>query len=113
MTTENKKVTQQDVDNLEKELSTKEAKLDFKLTLKELDFIRQSLQRMAEFQKEEAIKLNNRAYYNASEKAERIAKRSQAMMTAEILADNLWEKTNLYKDYICPIRDMEWEMESK
>lgn len=107
-----KKITQKDIDAKEIMLGSNEAILEFKLTLKDLNFIRQSLQRFAEFHKEEAIKINNKSYYDAEEKAERIAKRSQDMMTAEILADDLWEKTNLYKDYIKPIRDMEWELDN-
>lgn len=113
MTTENKKVTQQDVDNLNKELSKNEARLDFKLTLKDLDFIRQSLQVMAEFQRKEAFEINEKSYLNTEEKNERIAKRSQAMMTAEILSHQIWENSNLYKEYISPIRDMEWEIKNK
>lgn len=106
-----KKITQQDIDAKEIMLGSKDAQ--FKMTLKDLRFIRESLQVMAEFQKKEAFKINEKTYLDPEEKAERIAKRSQAMMMAEILIEQIWENSNLYKELIRPIRDMEWELESE
>ena len=105
------KVTKEMINEKQLELGKKPVKFEVELTLEEIDFIRQSLQRFAEFQKEQAIETEKKSYYSDAEKIELIQKRGLATMKAEILSDKIWFNTNLNEDYLRPIRNLENQLE--
>jgi hypothetical protein len=105
-----KKITQNDVDKLEKELNQKECDLRFNLTMGEMRLIRTALQNLVEFQKKETIEASKKSYMTPERMDEVKTSRGQTILECELLNDKIWYESDLYENCIVKIRDLEWEM---
>jgi len=110
MTIENKKVTQNDVDNLEKELNQKECDLGFNLTMGEMRLIRTALQNLVEFQKKETIEASKKSYMTPERMEKVKIERGQTILECEILNDKIWNESDLYDNCLVKIRELERKM---
>lgn len=107
-----KKITQNDVDTLEKELNQKECDLSFNLTMGEMRLIRTALQNLVEFQKKETIEASKKSYMTPERMDEVKTSRGQTILECELLNDKIWNESDLYKNCLSKIRDLEWQLES-
>ena len=107
-----KKITQQDVDKLEKELRQNKCELRFELNMAEMGLIRTALQNLVEFQKKETIEASKKSYMTPERMEKVKLERGQTILECELLSDKIWNETDLYENCIAKIRDLEWQLEN-